>query len=114
MTTATTEPTTDLLDGYDAPIFDEEAARFPIVGWRNGQAKGESGFFYIRADDLADSPDPSVWTLSDRYSSGSKVEQGYEATQIDIAVLATREQWYIKNAGGPPTWLDMYETGATK
>lgn len=87
------------------------------LSWYHGVSAGNvktPGVFFGRDTAFVDAPG-APWTPDDRYSD--KGELGYCASELRLAFIANRSQWFIpaEEQGKPPErWLAGYEDGAKK
>ena len=113
----------DQLAGMDWSELDEERiAPFGTVGWLHGSKSGKTpGVFYARETEFAELPG-APWVPDDRFHEGKNPELGFSATELRIAFIGFRQQWFLpldSEAGddrerGRKTWLLHYAAGAKK
>ena len=103
----------DLKAIADATPIAETTAELPRLYWRNGaMALNTPGVFYIKAEELNETPDVADWQSKPKYRD----EQGYSAERAFIACVGYRQQPFMVDRTDPKnkvtTWLSHYEKGA--
>jgi hypothetical protein len=92
----------------DLPTSQLEPGRFI---WLHGVKQARtSGVFYAKESEFSTEP-PAPWGLDNRFDN----ERGYSASELRIAIIGTRTQWFVPGVDGKaPTYLGHYEAGAKK
>jgi hypothetical protein len=79
--------------------------------WMHGNKAGKTpGAFYGKAAEFPATPATPWVEDNDRFDG----ENGYSATQLRIAVIGWRSQWYLEQQGAPKHWITDYQQGAKK
>lgn len=93
-----------------------QVAPFGIFGWYHGNKAGKTaGAFYGKETEFAEMPgDP--WAPDDRFNEGKTPEVGFSASQLRIAVIGWRSQWFKQDADDDRErkhrhWLPAYQEG---
>lgn len=121
MTTESTELARsfyDELDQLPAEIPGAATLEPGRISWLHGtNAAGAKapGCFYAKDTAFTDPPG-APWVLDERYIDQEQPETGYSATELRIAILGERSQWFRpgQDRGDLPEWLPGYTDGAKK
>jgi hypothetical protein len=86
------------------------------ISWLHGtnQAGAKAPGCFYGKDTAFTEPPAAPWVADERYADQG--ELGYSATELRIAILGWRDQWFLpgEDRGDLPTWLPTYEAGAKK
>jgi hypothetical protein len=86
------------------------------ISWLHGtnQAGAKAPGVFYGKDTAFTEPPTAPWAVDNRYEDQG--EFGYSATELRIAILGWRDQWFLpgEDRGDLPTWLPTYEAGAKK
>lgn len=116
-TTAIAKPSfLDALDQLPADIPGAATFEPGRLSWLHGINAGgvkTPGVFYAKDSAFVAAPS-EPWVVDTRFAEEG--EMGYSAPRLNIAVIASRSQWYTPGAdkGDPITWLLEYREGAKK
>jgi hypothetical protein len=81
------------------------------IQWRNGEARTKTGgYFFVASERLGDFVPSAPWEpYTDTFNDGTEAE-GYKADALQIAVIAARQQPFIRKDTGK-VWLEKYAKG---
>jgi hypothetical protein len=94
-------------------------APFGIFGWYHGNKAGKTaGAFYAKETEFAVYP-AAPWASDDRFNDGPNPEVGFSASQLRIAFIGVRSQWFMPSDDDDrekrrKEWLTDYQPGAHK
>lgn len=96
----------------------DEADRYPILQWYNGQQAAKSlgktnplytGGFFFKASQDENFP---IGEVVEYNFAGGTSEDVFAIGPARIAILASRVEWYLGDKNGKVEWLEHYEQGA--